>query len=191
MKNQQNPLWRVDAFQQQMESLADGWEEISTALTGRTLGRYQIQDKIGAGGMGVVYRAQDTRLGRTVALKVLLPGLTADPERRSRFVREAKAASALNHPNIITVHDIDQADGIDFIAMEFIAGRTLQDIIACREADDLGCFAICVADRAGAYGRPLRRNHSQGYQTGKHYDRPSSRWGFPGKDNGFRSRQIS
>jgi serine/threonine-protein kinase len=123
----------VDAFRQQMESLADGWKEASTALSGRTLGRYQVQEKIGAGGMGVVYRAEDTRLGRTVALKVLLPGLTSDPERRNRFVREAKAASALNHPNIITIHDIDQADGIDFIAMEFIAGRTLQDIIACRE----------------------------------------------------------
>jgi serine/threonine protein kinase/tetratricopeptide (TPR) repeat protein len=137
----------VDAFQQEMESLAEGWKEISTALTGRTLGRYEVQEKIGAGGMGVVYRALDGRLGRTVALKVLLPGLIADPERRSRFVREAKAASALNHPNIITIHDIDQADGIDFIAMEFLAGRTLQDIIACRNltTSDALQFALQIA----------------------------------------------
>jgi serine/threonine protein kinase/tetratricopeptide (TPR) repeat protein len=121
------------AFQKQTASLADGWKEISTALIGRTLGRYQVQERIGAGGMGVVYRALDTRLGRTVALKVLPPGLTVDPERRKRFTREAKAASALNHPNIVTIFDIDRADGIDFIAMEYIAGRTLQDIIACRE----------------------------------------------------------
>jgi eukaryotic-like serine/threonine-protein kinase len=97
--------------------------------TGRTIGRYQVQERVGAGGMGAVYRALDTRLGRTVALKMLLPGLTSDPERRNRFVREAKAASALNHPNIITIFDIDRADGVDFIAMEYVAGRTLQEII--------------------------------------------------------------
>lgn len=138
----------VDAFQQQIESLADDWKEISTALTGRTLlNRYQVQERIGAGGMGVVYRALDTRLERIIALKVLLPGLTADLERSSRFAREAKAASALQHPNIITIHDIDQADGIDFIAMEFIAGRTLQDIIACREltTSDALQFALQIA----------------------------------------------
>jgi eukaryotic-like serine/threonine-protein kinase len=123
----------VPAFRKQMELLAAGWEEFSTALTGRTVGRYQVQERIGEGGMGVVYRALDTRLGRTVALKVLPPGLTADPERRSRFVREAKAASALNHPNIITIFDIDRADGIDLIAMEYVAGRTLQDLISGKE----------------------------------------------------------
>lgn len=121
------------AFQKQMAFLAEGCQEIPTTLTGRTVGRYQVQDRIGAGGMGVVYRALDTRLGRTVALKVLQPGLTADPERKNRFVREAKAASALNHPNIITIFDIDRVDGVDFIAMEYVAGRTLQDVIACGE----------------------------------------------------------
>jgi serine/threonine-protein kinase len=96
--------------------------------------------------MGMVYRALDTRLGRTVALKVLPPGLTADPERRNRFVREAKAASALNHPNIITIFDIDRVDGVDLIAMEYVAGRTLQDIIACREltASDAVNFAVQI-----------------------------------------------
>jgi TolB-like protein/Tfp pilus assembly protein PilF len=81
-----------------------------------------------------------------VALKVLPPGLTADPERRNRFVREAKAASALNHPNIITIFDIDRVDGVDLIAMEYVAGRTLQDIIACREltASDAVNFAVQI-----------------------------------------------
>jgi eukaryotic-like serine/threonine-protein kinase len=136
------------AFQKQMASLSDGWEEISTALTGRTLGRYEIQERVGAGGMGVVYRALDTRLGRTIALKVLLPGLTADPERRNRFVREAKAASALNHRNIITIFDIDRVGGIDLIAMEYVAGRTLQDIIARRElaASDAVNLAIQIVE---------------------------------------------
>jgi eukaryotic-like serine/threonine-protein kinase len=118
------------AFREQMASSADSWEEISSALNGRTIGRYQVQEKLGAGGMGVVYRALDTRLGRIVALKVLPPDLTADPERRNRFVREAKAASALNHANIITIFDIDRVDGIDFIAMEYVAGQTLQNVIA-------------------------------------------------------------
>jgi serine/threonine protein kinase/Tfp pilus assembly protein PilF len=134
------------AFQKQMASLADGWEEISIVLTGRTIGRYQVHERVGAGGMGVVYRALDTRLGRTVAMKVLPPGLTADPERRNRFVHEAKAASALNHPNIITIFDIDRVEGIDFIAMEFVAGRTLQEMIACREltASDALNYALQI-----------------------------------------------
>ncbi len=136
----------VPAYQKQMASLAGDWEEKSTVLTGRTVGRYQIQERVGAGGMGVVYRALDTRLGRAVALKVLLPGLTADPERRNRFVREAKAASALNHPNIITIFDIDRVDEFDFIAMEYIAGQTLQDIIAGRElaASDAVSLALQI-----------------------------------------------
>lgn len=120
----------VSAFQMEMKSLAEGWEEISAALTGRSIGRYQVQERVGAGGMGVVYHALDTHLGRPVALKVLLPSLTADPERRSRFAREANAASGLNHPNIVTIFDIDRIDGIDFIAMEYVEGRTLRDLIA-------------------------------------------------------------
>ena len=152
------------AFRKQMASLAEGWDELSTALAGRTLGRYQVQEKIGAGGMGIVYRARDTRLGRTVALKMLPPDLTADPERRNRFVREAKAASALNHPNIITIFDIDRADGVDFIAMEYIAGRTLQEIMARRElkAPDVLSYAtqivqaLVAAHAAGIIHRDIK-----------------------------------
>jgi eukaryotic-like serine/threonine-protein kinase len=140
------------AFQKQMGSLVDDREAVSIELTGCVIGRYQVQDKIGAGGMGVVYRALDTRLGRTVALKVLPPDVTSDPERRSRFVREAKAASALNHRNIITIFDIDRVDGIDFIAMEYISGWTLQDIIARREmsAADAVNFAVQVVQALAA-----------------------------------------
>lgn len=79
--------------------------------------------------MGVVYKALDTRLERAVALKVLAADKVADPDRKRRFVQEAKAASALNHPNIITIYDINAADGIDFISMEFVAGRTLDRVI--------------------------------------------------------------
>src|SRR5713226_6593616 len=94
-------------------------------MIGRTIAHYRIESKLGEGGMGVVYRAFDTHLDRPVALKVLPAEAVANPERKKRFVQEAKAASALNHPNIITIYDISQDHGVDFIAMEFVAGKTL------------------------------------------------------------------
>jgi eukaryotic-like serine/threonine-protein kinase len=118
------------ALQKEAPSLAEGWAEAPAPEVGSSIGRYQVLEKIGAGGMGLVYRARDTHLGRTVALKVLPSGLTADREHRARFVREAKAASALNHPNIITIYDIGEADGIEFIAMEYVQGQTLRELIA-------------------------------------------------------------
>src|SRR5512137_89544 len=98
-------------------------------MIGKTLGHYQITGKLGEGGMGVVYKARDTHLDRFAALKVLPPEKVSDPDRKRRFIQEAKAASALNHPSIITIYDIDQAAGIDFIAMEYVAGKTLDDLI--------------------------------------------------------------
>ena len=93
------------------------------SLVGRLLGPYQILSVLGAGGMGEVYKAKDTRLNRTVAIKVLPPDKTSDPERKRRFVQEARAASGLNHPSIITIHDIGREDGIDFVVMEYVAAR--------------------------------------------------------------------
>jgi len=97
-------------------------------MIGRELGHYQIIEKLGEGGMGVVYKARDTRLGRTVALKLLPQAAGRDPDHR-RFIQEARAASALNHPNIVIIHDINTAGGVDYIAMEFLAGRTLAQTI--------------------------------------------------------------
>jgi serine/threonine protein kinase/Flp pilus assembly protein TadD len=94
---------------------------------GTRLGRYEIRSKIGEGGMGEVYLAQDTKLDRKVALKILPAEVAAHPDRMKRFVQEAKAASALNHPNIITIHEIDETDSINFITTEFIDGETLRD----------------------------------------------------------------
>jgi eukaryotic-like serine/threonine-protein kinase len=100
--------------------------------SGQMLGKYRIEAKLGEGGMGVVYRAYDTRLRRAVALKVVSPGHLADPESRHRLLREARAASALNHPNVVTVHEIGSESGVDFIAMELVEGRTLKETIPAK-----------------------------------------------------------
>jgi serine/threonine protein kinase/dienelactone hydrolase len=96
-------------------------------VIGTTLSHFRIVAKIGEGGMGVVYRAEDTKLRREVALKVLPPDLVANEERRLRFLREARTAAAVNHPNIATIHEVDEADGVVFIAMELVEGKTLRD----------------------------------------------------------------
>ena len=101
-------------------------------MIGQTLAHFDILEKLGEGGMGVVYKARDAHLDRLVAIKVLPPDKLADRERRLRFVQEAKTASALNHPGIVTIHDISQHDGVDFIVMEFVDGRTLDRVIPRR-----------------------------------------------------------
>jgi eukaryotic-like serine/threonine-protein kinase len=123
-------------------------------MIGQTIGHYEILEKLGEGGMGVVYKAHDTHLDRFVAVKVLPPGKVADPDRKRRFVQEAKAASALNHPGIVHVYDIADEKDVDFIAMEFVAGRTLARLIGRK---GLGLsealnYAIQAADAlAGAH----------------------------------------
>jgi serine/threonine protein kinase/tetratricopeptide (TPR) repeat protein len=96
-------------------------------MVGRTLSHFRITAKIGEGGMGIVYRAEDERLRRTVAIKILPPEVTGQEDRRLRFLREAQAAAALNHPNICTIHEVDSHDGVDFLVMELLEGRTLRD----------------------------------------------------------------
>src|SRR3984893_5455930 len=102
-----------------------------TLESGTKLGRYEIRSKIGAGGMGEVYLAEDTRLHRKVALKILPADLATNKDRMRRFVQEAKAAAALNHPNIAHIYEIGEADGTNFIAMEFVDGETLRELIHC------------------------------------------------------------
>ncbi len=99
-------------------------------MTGTTVGHYQILDKLGEGGMGVVYKARDVLLNRTAALKFLPSALANSDDQRRRFVQEAQSASALNHPNIVTVYEVAHADDRDFIAMELVQGQPLDEIIS-------------------------------------------------------------
>src|SRR6266853_324619 len=101
-------------------------------MIGTVLSHYRIVEKIGEGGMGEVYRAEDQRLPRSVAIKILPDRALGSPERRERFIREARAASTLNHPGIVHVYDVDESLGHLFIAMEFVAGKTVAALIESR-----------------------------------------------------------
>lgn len=123
-------------------------------MIGRSLLHYRVESQLGQGGMGVVYRALDTKLHRPVAIKVLRQDAVADPARKKRFAQEARAASALNHPNIITIHDIDTAEDVDFIVMEYVPGKSLDRVIPRRglPLGEVLHYAIEIADAvAGAH----------------------------------------
>src|SRR5215831_17673131 len=103
---------------------------MTAIAAGTRLGPYEVLSPLGAGGMGEVYRAKDPRLGREVAIKVLPAGVSADPDRLHRFEQEARSASALNHPNIITIYEIGASDSTSFIAMELVDGASLRAAMA-------------------------------------------------------------
>jgi serine/threonine protein kinase len=127
------------------------------SLVGTTLSHFSIVAKLGEGGMGVVYKATDTTLRRTVALKVLPANVASDPERRRLFLREARAAAAVTHPNLVTIYEVGEADGQVFLALDFIDGRTL------RHALDDGRMSV---DEALRIARDLARGMARAHEAG-------------------------
>jgi serine/threonine protein kinase/TolB-like protein len=144
------------------------------SLAGTTILHYKVIEKLGQGGMGLVYKARDLRLDRFVALKVLPAGMMADPEHKRRFVQEARAASALNHPNIITIHDVVNDNGIDLIVMEYVSGQTLGKLIGPKglPLKDALTYAVQIADAlakahfAGIIHRDLKPSNIMVTDTG-------------------------
>ena len=133
-------------------------------MIGRTLSHYKVLEEISRGGMGIVYKALDPKLNREVALKVLPPELVSDPERKRRFVREAQAAATLKHPNIGVIYEIDEVDGVDFIAMELIEGEKLRDVLQrerlpvarCLELSSEVAEGLALAHDKGIVHRDLK-----------------------------------
>ena len=132
-------------------------DSAKTSLAGRTLAHYRISTAIGAGGMGEVYRATDTRLAREIALKVLPPAMANDPDRLARFQREARAVAALNHPNVVTVYSVEEFDNVNFITMELIEGEPLDRLISAN-----GLPSDRLIEIAGAVAEALAAAHEKG-----------------------------
>jgi serine/threonine-protein kinase len=139
-------------------------------VIGQTVSHYKILEKLGQGGMGVVFKAEDTKLKRTVALKFLPPDLTRDEDSKQRFVQEAQAASALDHPNICTIFEIDETeDGRMFISMAYYEGETLKSKIGRGRLsieDAIDITTQVAQGLAKAHSKPIVH---RGHQTGEHY----------------------
>ena len=135
------------------------------AMTGRPLGGYQLQALLGAGGMGEVYRARDTKLGRDVAIKILPRAFTSDPDRLARFEREARMLAALNHPNIGAIYGLEEADGLRFLVLELVEGETLAERLA-PVARQPARLAACRSARRCAIARQIAEALEAAHEKG-------------------------
>ena len=154
--------------------------------SGARLGPYEVLGPLGAGGMGEVYRARDPRLARDVALKVLPTELASDAGRLKRFEKEARSASALNHPNIVTIYEIGSADSVSYIAMELVEGKTLRELLFAGPLSDQEDLALCRPDR----GRPGPRARGGHRPPGSEARERDGDEGRPGQDPRLRSGEA-
>ena len=129
-------------------------------MQGRTLNHYKVLERLGRGGMGEVYVAEDTKLNRRVALKVLPPELVDSAKRRSRFERESQALAALNHPNIVTVYSVEETEEIHFFTMELVGGKTLTELIARKGIPTQRILRDCDPARGCRCCRPPKGRHA-------------------------------